>query len=406
MNEHALTIINEAIKASDPYDNVYNKLKDGNYPNNITVISVGKAACPMARASYDALGKKIKTGYVLTKYFHSSPLPSVFSVHEAGHPLPDENSVRYTDEIIDTAHSLDEDDYVIFLLSGGASAIFESPLIPLTKLQSVTQSLLNCSADITEINTIRKRLSKVKGGKFSQMCNCHIDCLILSDVLGDKLDMIASGPCAKDTSTAGDVMNIINKYNLHFDDEIMNLLSTDGITDTSNVTSYVVGNIEILCKSAADTATKLGYKTRIVNTSLTGEAGDAGRDIAHKAVLFAEQEHSPTCFIYGGETTVTIKGSGKGGRNQELVLSAVPVLAGSKNITMFSVGSDGTDGPTDAAGGIVTCNTLDRMKQAGIDIDKMLLNNDSYNALKACDCLVITGATGTNVNDLTGILIN
>lgn len=400
MRNDALKIIDAALKASSPYKNVTDALMQREYSDNITLISAGKAACTMAQSAYDVLGNKIKKGYVITKYFHSIPLPDVFDVFEAGHPLPDENSVKYTKTVIDAVKKLTEKDKIIFLLSGGASALFESPVVPLEVLIGITGKLLRCGADITEINTIRKKLSSVKGGKFAKMCPCDIDCFILSDVLGDKIEMIASGPCCDDNITADDALNIIKKYNLDF------VLPDDsGKTTVTNAENYIIGSLGMLCDGAKKCAEELGYKTQIVTTSLTGEASENGKKIARDAIEFASHPHEKSVFIYGGETTVTIKGNGKGGRNQEIALSAAIELKNNKDILIFSLGSDGTDGPTDAAGGMADGDSYDKMRSAGISAEKYLEDNNSYNALKEIGDLIITGPTGTNVNDITVVII-
>lgn len=400
MKTDALKIIEASLKASSPYKNVTDALKQREYADNITLIAAGKAACTMAEAAYGVLGNKIKNGYVITKYFHSIPLPEVFDVFEAGHPLPDENSVKHTKTVIDAVKKLTGKDKIIFLLSGGASALFESPVIPIEKLIEITDRLLKCGADITEINTIRKKLSSVKGGKFAKMCPCSIDCFILSDVLGDKIEMIASGPCCDDNTTARDAENIIKKYNLDIE------LPVDaGKTTVTNAENHIIGSLVMLCDGAKKCAEKLGYKTHIVTTSLTGEASEIGRRIAHDAINFASSSHKKTVFIYGGETTVTIKGNGKGGRNQEIALSAAIELKNTKDILLFSLGSDGTDGPTDAAGGMADSESYEKIRSLGISPEEYLDNNNSYNALKEIGDLIITGPTGTNVNDITVVII-
>lgn len=400
MKSDALKIIDAALKASSPYKNVIDALYQREYAENITLIAAGKAACTMAKAAYDVLGNKIRKGYIITKYFHGIPMPDVFDVFEAGHPLPDENSVKHTQTILKAVKKLTEKDKIIFLLSGGASALFESPLIELETLIEITDKLLKCGADVTEINIIRKKLSAVKGGKFANMCNCSIDCFILSDVLGDKIEMIASGPCCDDNSTAQDVTDIINKYNL----DIQFPINAEK-TSVTNAQNYIVGSLSMLCDGAKKCAEELGYKTHIVTTSLTGEASETGRKIARDAIVFASESHEKTVFIYGGETTVTIKGNGKGGRNQEIALSATIELKSNKDILLFSLGSDGTDGPTDAAGGIINGASYEKMLSMGISPEEYLKDNNSYNALKAIDSLIVTGPTGTNVNDITVVII-
>ena len=400
MINDALKIIDAALKNSDPYKNVSDALSDKEYPDNLTVVAAGKAACTMAKAAYDILGNKISKGFVLTKYFHSFPMPDVFDVFEAGHPLPDENSIKHTRTIVDYAKNLTEKDRILFLLSGGASALFELSAVSLEELISTTDKLLRCGADITEINIIRKKLSEVKGGKFANMCKCRIECLILSDVLGDKIEMIASGPCYSDNSTADDVYEIINKYNL----DLKSDFNFDKTTVT-NAENKIIGSLSMLCNGAKECAEKLGYNAKIITTSLTGEAQNVGKEIAEKAIEFSQNPHKKSVFIYGGETTVTVKGRGKGGRNQEIALSASIALKNQPDILLFSLGSDGTDGPTDAAGGIVDGISYSKMISAGINPDDYLNNNDSYNALDSIGALIRTGPTGTNVNDITVVIV-
>ena len=407
MNPDAHKMIEAALRSADPVRNVTDALKRQHYSGSLTVVAAGKAACTMAKAAYDVLGDQIETGFALTKYGHAINVPDVFTVREAGHPLPDENSVRGTEEILTITDQLTADDTLLFLLSGGASALFESPTIPLDTLRKLTDALLKCGADITEINTVRKRLSKVKGGKFAKRCRCKIDCIILSDVLGDRTDVIASGPCCNDTSTTEDAEKILLKYPEVFADfpEVGSMLRQKPVRDVTNARCLIAGNIELLCRGAEACAELLGYDTHLMTTSLTGEAREQGRRIARDAIAFAAKPHKPTVFLYGGETTVTVTGSGKGGRNQELALAAAIELKGHSGITLFSLGSDGTDGPTDAAGGIADGETYDAIRRAGSP-EEFLRNNDAYHALKAAHALLLTGPTGTNVNDLTAVLIS
>lgn len=406
MNNQVQSIIKAALDASDPYENVKHALSGKDYSDGVVVFSVGKAACRMAKAAYDSLGGKIKEGYIITKYGHSLALPDVFEVHEAGHPIPDENTVRYTKEIIKRAERLNESERVLFLLSGGGSSLFECPLITLDEMKSVTDALLKRGADIYEMNTVRKHLSAVKGGRFAEICRCPIDCLVLSDVLGDSPEVIASGPCCADSSTSRDAQRIIDKYNIDLSEEAVNAIMRETPKIITNAEISVAGNIKTLCEGAERECEKLGYKAETVSLSLTGEARERGREIAEKAIALSRTVKEKTALIYGGETTVTVKGDGKGGRNQEMALAAAVALRGTKGITFFSLGSDGTDGPTDAAGGVADGSTCEKMINAGLNPIKYLDNNDSYNALKKADSLIVTGPTGTNVNDITGILID
>lgn len=401
------SVINAALRAADPYKNVFDAVSARQYSNNVTLVAVGKAAYTMARAAYDVLGDKIVKGFVLTKYGHGGEAFSpVFTVREAGHPVPDENSVKHTDEIIRNVKKLTGKDKLLFLVSGGASAIFECPLIPLESLGEITDKLLKCSADITEINTVRKRLSAVKGGKFALMCNCSIDCIVLSDVLGDRLDVIASGPCFADKSTTADVAEIIKKYNLEFDDKIKELLFKETPKEVTNVQTVIAGNIALLCDGAKKEAMRLGFDARVMTLELRGEASDNAGKIVRDAIRFASLPHKKTAFIYGGETTVTVRGKGKGGRNQEMALAAAIELKGTTGIVFASLGSDGTDGPTDAAGGIADGKTYYKMLEKNICPEDYLTENDSHAALSAVDSLLVTGPTGTNVNDIAIVFIS
>ncbi len=409
MKNDSLKIIDSALKAANPYRNVYNALKKKRYRKPITVISVGKAACSMALAAYDVLGDKIKRGFVLTKYGHIVKMPDIFTVREAGHPITDENSVRFTQEIVDAAKQLTDADCVVFLLSGGGSALFEIPIIPLETLQNITDHMLKSGADIYEINTIRKSFSMVKDGRFAKVCKCKIDCFILSDVLGDRLDMVASGPCCKSDFISNSPFEVFEKYFDVEDPDNLRILrmmfSNISEFTVKNVVLYNVGNIDSLCKGAAESSEMLGYKSIIVTSALTGETSEQTEKIINDALDFKSKPHEPTAFIYGGETTVTVKGNGKGGRNQEAALKAAIMLHGEKDILFFALGSDGTDGPTDAAGGFADGTTYSKMLNANINPVDYLKNNDSHNALKAADELIITGATGTNVNDIFVVLI-
>lgn len=409
MKNDALKIIDSALKAANPYQNVYNALKKKRYRKPITVISVGKAACSMAQAAYDVLGVKIKQGFILTKYGHATKMPDIFTVREAGHPITDENSIRYSQEIVNAAKNLTDADCVVFLLSGGGSSLFEIPIIPLETLQSITVHMLKSGADIYDINTVRKSFSMVKDGRFAKICKCKIDCFILSDVLGDRLDMVASGPCCKSDFITNPPFEVFEKYFDTEDIDNLMLLRTMFSNYTEfklkNTYLYNVGNIDSLCKGAAESAEQLGYKSIIATSALIGESREQTEKIINDALLFKSIPHEPTAFIYGGETTVTVKGNGKGGRNQEAALKAAIMLQGEKDILFFALGSDGTDGPTDAAGGFADGRTYSKMLNANIIPADYLDNNDSYTALKAADELIITGATGTNVNDIFVVLI-
>ena len=371
----------------------------------LILISVGKAGWSMANAALSVLSRKPDSGIVITKYGHSrGPLPGL-SIWEAGHPVPDDNTFEATRQVLALTERLSENDTVIFLLSGGGSALFELPLLPAQQLQDVTGQLLGCGADITQINTIRKRLSGVKGGRFAQHCApAQVFCVILSDIVGDPIDMIASGPACADPSTCREALDIAHKYGLSLSREAWDLLNTETPKSLSNVQTQITGSVRQLCAAAADACAALGYIPTILTDRLTCEAKDAGCYLAQVANSH-QDSHKSLAFIAGGETVVKLTGSGLGGRNQELALSAAQHITHCRNTTIFSFGSDGTDGPTDAAGGFVTQNTCQILAEEGISIPDVLTRNDAYHALQACEGLLFTGPTGTNVNDVSVVLI-
>lgn len=371
----------------------------------LVLVAAGKAAWQMAKAASDVLGDKITEGLVITKYDHvKGDIPGI-KCFEAGHPVPDDNSFNATAAAIEAVTGLSAKDTVLFLVSGGGSALFEKPLVSGAVLQDITKQLLACGADITEINTIRKRLSAVKGGKFAQICApAHVFSIILSDIIGDPLDMIASGPAYPDSTTQADAEGIIEKYKLKVSSEIKALLKIETPKKLKNVETHVTGSVKQLCKAAIASCKELGYEPHFLTASLNCEARDAGSFLAAIARDNQDVEHS-VAYICGGETVVHLTGKGKGGRNQEIALSAAAGIAGLKNTAVFSFGSDGTDGPTDAAGGYADGKTAAALAKEGIKIPKILVENDAYHALQKVDGLIMTGPTGTNVNDLTVVLI-
>ena len=406
LRKDADVIIKKAIESSLPDSAVKKALEK--FPavkGKIVLISVGKAGWQMASAAYNELGDKIDSGVVVTKYGHDKGPIGNIKIVEAGHPVPDENSYRGTEEAINAVKDLTEDDMVLFLVSGGGSALFEKPLIPSQDMEKLTSELLASGASITEMNTIRKRMSSVKGGKFALICKpARVFSIVLSDIIGDPLDMIASGPAYPDKSTSEEAMAIAEKYNLTLTPEMKELLSKETPKSLDNVETYVTGSVKELCKSAYESAEKLGYKPFILTSSLSCIAREAGVFMANIAETYSQSKES-LAFICGGETVVKLTGKGKGGRNQEFALASAPILSKIENAAVFSVGSDGTDGPTDAAGGYVDTDTLKTLEEKGIDVGKVLMDNDAYNALKASDGLIITGPTGTNVNDFAVLLI-
>ena len=404
LREHANQIIREAIAAVQPDAAVQRALSGRAFPGRVLLVAAGKAAWQMAKAASDCMGERIERGVVVTKYDHVMGPIANCECFEAGHPVPDENSFKGTQAALDLVSDLSEKDTVLFLLSGGGSALFEKPLVEAAELQDITGQLLACGADIVEINTIRKRLSQVKGGRFAQLCwPAQVEAVILSDILGDPLDMIASGPACPDSSTAEDAQRIAAKYDLRMSDAARKLLAIETPKSLDNVHTQINGSVRELCAAAAATCEKLGYEPIMLTDQLCCQAREAGSFMASILKTHA-QDAKALAFIAGGETVVRLTGHGKGGRNQELALSAAAGIAG-MNAAVFSVGSDGTDGPTDAAGGYADGDTRESLGALGVSIDAVLQDNDAYNALRRVDGLVMTGPTGTNVNDVAVALI-
>ncbi|AEH51445.1 glycerate kinase type-2 family protein [Pseudothermotoga thermarum] len=407
----ALQIIQKTIESVLPDNAVKDQLSKLNLDGKFFVLAIGKAAWRMAKAASEILKDKIIKGVVITKYNHSLGEIENFEIYEAGHPVPDENSLKATDRALQLISKLDETVQILFLISGGGSSLFEKLKegITLAQLQQITKDLLACGANITEINAIRKRLSLVKGGKFAEFVYPRkIIALVLSDVLQDRLDSIASGPAYPDLTTTQEVLQIVERYNLRLDEPLKRYLLEETPKVVTNAEHYIIGSVKTACETAESVAKSLGYNTVILTTTLNCEAKEAGRflaSIAKEILIFDRPIRKPAAIILGGETVVHVKGTGKGGRNQELALSAAIEIAGLKSVVIASVGTDGTDGPTDAAGGIVDGQTVLKIKEAGLDPIKLLDNNDSYRALDLANCLLKIGPTGTNVNDLVLALI-
>ncbi|MBR4461263.1 MAG: DUF4147 domain-containing protein [Erysipelotrichaceae bacterium] len=403
MLSDALKICLGAIEASLPKQSVKSVLSELKMDGDIYLVAVGKAAFAMAEAACELLA--VQKGIVLSKYGHNTgSLPNIVC-YEAGHPITDENGIQATQEIIKMCSDLKEDDNVLFLLSGGASALFEEPLIPLKELQDLNEQMLRKGLDINEINTIRKRLSKVKGGRFYQLCQpARVYSLILSDVLGDRLDSIGSGPTVQDRSTKEEALAIINKYGLELSDQAFRIIKeSENITvDEKDVS--IVGSVKLLAQKASGIAQELGYVPILLSDHIAMEARLAGDYLFEE--IRKHQDQGKIALIMTGETVVHVKGHGLGGRNQELVLSQVEHLKGMENVLILSLGSDGTDGPTDAAGAYADGRTYERFIEKGIDCKRMLEENDSYHAFEAIDALIRTGPTGTNVNDIMIALID
>ncbi len=406
LRSHADRIVSEAIAAVQPDAAVQRALSGREFPGRVLLVAAGKAAWQMAKAASDCLGDRIENGVVVTKYGHVMGPIANFACFEAGHPVPDENSFRGTQAALDLVADLSEKDTVLFLLSGGGSALFEKPLIPAEELQDITGQLLACGADIVEINTIRKRLSQVKGGRFAQLCwPGKVVAVVLSDILGDPLDMIASGPACPDSATAEDAQRIRAKYNLHMSEAAERLLTVETPKTLDNVETQINGSVRELCAAAAATCRKLGYEPVMLTDQLCCQAREAGSFLASILKTHAADSKA-LAFIAGGETVVKLTGHGKGGRNQEIALAAAAGIAGMERAAVFSVGSDGTDGPTDAAGGYVDGDTCGELRALGISIDAVLQDNDAYHALEKTGGLIMTGPTGTNVNDVAVALLD
>lgn len=405
LKKDAKLIMDSALASALPDNAVRAALSKAQFgEGKLILIAAGKAAWQMAKAAYDQIGSRIDSGVVVTKYDHSKGPIGNLAIYEAGHPVPDDNSFRATQAAIDAVTDLHASDTVLFLLSGGGSALFEKPLIPESDLNRLTKELLACGADIVEMNTVRKRFSAVKGGRFAALCApAKVFTIVLSDVLGDRLDMIASGPAYPDSSTTAEAEAIVQKYGLTMTTLMETLLRQETPKSLDNVETHITGSVRQLCAAADATSRSLGYEPVTLTDQLTCTARDAGVFMANIARYYAGSGKK-LAFLAGGETVVHLTGHGKGGRNQELALAAAEGIAG-LNACVFSIGSDGTDGPTDAAGGIVDGETFADLKKQGVVISEVLKDNDAYHALKKCDGLIITGPTGTNVNDLSVLLI-
>jgi glycerate 2-kinase len=391
--------------------------------DRVLAVGTGKASPRMGIALEDILGDHLSEGVMNTKYEHAEDLEKI-KIVECGHPVPDQAGVEGTNEILHLLEGADELTLVICLISGGGSALMPAPSegITLEEKQETTKLLLGCGANIVELNSIRKHLSQVKGGGLARAAfPATVISLMLSDVIGDPMDVIASGPTVPDSSTFKDCLDIIGKY------EIMDALppavrtrfeqGVNGeIPDTpkpgdealERCHNVVVGSNGLAVAAANEMARELGYNTLVLSTRLEGEA----REIAHiytaiaKEILKTGQPiAAPACVIAGGETTVTVRGKGKGGRNQELALAGAIQLSGWGKVVLFSGGTDGTDGPTDAAGAVADSHTMERSEKAGLSAIEFLKRNDAYHFFKPLDDLVMTGPTGTNVADVAFVMV-
>lgn len=406
MRKEARQVIDASLRAVLPDSAVQRALQHFTPPKGrLVLVALGKAAWQMAAAASACLGDAISDGIVITKYGHAQgPLPHL-RIREAGHPVPDQNSFAATEEAIALVQPLTAEDGVLLLISGGGSALFEKPLCTPEELTDLTGQLLRCGADIVEINTLRKRVSAVKGGRFGQLCApAPVFSIVLSDIVNDPLDMIASGPAYPDHSTAAQAHAVVQKYGLQLSPAVLALLDRPTPDRLDHVQTQITGSVRELCAAAARACAGLGYEPHVLTASLCCEAREAGSFLASIAQYHAGAR-KPLAFVAGGETVVHVTGKGKGGRNQELALAAARGIAGMEQALVFSVGSDGTDGPTDAAGGLVDGSTCARLAAQGLSIDAVLQDNDAYHALQKVDGLVCTGPTGTNVNDVAVLLL-
>ena len=402
----AQTIIQEALTACLPDQAVRRALEGRTFgAGRVFLVAAGKAAWQMADCTARLLGDRLEAGVVVTKHGHSRGEIPRCTVYEGGHPVPDEDSFRGTRAAMELVEHLTAEDTVVFLVSGGGSALFECPLIPAEELSQLTQAMLACGADIVEMNTVRKRLSAVKGGRFAQLCApARVFSIVLSDILGDPLDMIASGPAYPDQSTCAQAQEVAEKYQLPLSPQARALLQEETPKTLDNVETVITGSVRELCAAAGAACRRLGYEQVLLTDQLCCQAKEAGSFLASIARTHQGTKKS-LAFLAGGETVVLLTGQGKGGRNQELALSAAQGIAGLADTLIFSLGSDGTDGPTDAAGGLVDGSTKDRLEAAGLTIHQVLAENDAYHALDRVDGLIRTGPTGTNVNDVAVVLI-
>ncbi len=398
----ALAIFQAGVRAADPVRAMRAHWDiDATRYRNIYVMGAGKAAAVMAAEAERKLGRRITAGAVNTKYGHTTKPLRAIEVRECGHPIPDEAGMRGAERIAEIARFAQEGDLVLCLLSGGASALMPLPVegLSLEEKGDITRQLLAGGADIHQMNTVRKHLSRIKGGQLAAMAlPADVITLILSDVIGDNLEVIGSGPTAADPTTVESARELLNRFGVTGRAAEL-LRETPKDTKARNV---VIGSNRLALDAAGKQARKLGYRTLLLSSSIQGETREAAQVLA--SILREVREHAhpvkpPVCLLSGGETTVTLRGSGKGGRNQEFALAAALAISGLPGVTVLSCGTDGTDGPTDAAGGIVNGATADSQARAALD------NNDSYPYLKARDALVMTGPTGTNVMDMQVMLI-
>ncbi|MFO7881925.1 MAG: glycerate kinase [Kosmotogaceae bacterium] len=411
LRKTALYIFNESIKKVLPDRAVKEKLLKLHFDEDIFIVAIGKAAWRMAQSTVETLGDKVKNGIVITKYSHSKGHIDKLDIYEAGHPVPDENTIKAAKQLLYKLSQIDKKTRILFLVSGGGSSLFELPRegITLSDLQKITESLLKSGANIVEINAVRKHLSAVKGGRFAEIASpMKITTLALSDVLDDKIDSIASGPAYPDSSTSNEAISILKEYNIDISKEISNALKKETPKSLNNIESFIIGNVTMVCEEALKIASEMSYNATILTTSLDCEAREAGKffgSMIHEINAENRPLKRPCVIIAGGETVVHVTGNGKGGRNQELALSAAIKIKGLDKAILLSAGTDGTDGPTDSAGGLVDGFSYSRLLNKDVNPVDELKKSNSYNALEKSGDLVKTGPTGTNVNDLILIIV-
>ncbi|BDC50088.1 hydroxypyruvate reductase [Bryobacterales bacterium F-183] len=405
---HIRQILDAAILAADPARAIRPHLRRLQKPKGrVLVIGAGKATAQMALAVEELIPNC--TGLINVKYGHAAPLHKI-EINECAHPVPDEAGLKGAQRIADIARSATKDDLVLCLISGGASALLPLPIpgLSLAQKQDITRQLLARGADIHEMNAVRRHLSQIKGGQLAKLAYpAKVVTLILSDVIGDDLNTIGSGPTAPDPSTIADAQAVLDKYKITVP---VALTETPKPRDKvfRNVQNIVAGSNRLAIDAARKTARKLGYRTLVLSSLIEGETRDIARmhaAIAKEAKATGQPIKPPCCIISGGETTVTIQGKGLGGRNQEFALAAALEIAGTEGITIASAGTDGTDGPTDAAGAQADGATVERAQKLGLSAKVHLANNDSYHFFQPLKDLILTGPTGTNVMDLRLILI-
>jgi hydroxypyruvate reductase len=425
LRKHALAIFHAALAAADPYEATLAHLRPcPESVKNLYVVGAGKAAAAMARAVEKYYGKRLRGGVIVTKYGHAQPLKKIRCL-EAAHPVPDQAGIHAAQEIAELCHNATKDDLVICLISGGASALLPSPVagITLEEKQATTQLLLACGATIHELNCVRKHLSALKGGQLAHLAYpATLETLILSDVIGDPLDVIGSGPTVPDSSTFADAWEILYKHRLtgkipgsvrHHLEQGVNFRIPEtpkpGDKVFRKLRNQLVGSNRLSLVAAQAKAKELGYKPLLLSTSLDGEASEAAKTfaaIAREVRASGNPAKAPVALLAGGETTVALSNHhGLGGRNQEMALAAAIGIEKLERVVFLAAGTDGTDGPTEAAGAFATGSTMSRAASIEFDAHEFLARNDSYHFFKPLDDLLVTGPTGTNVMDLYLMLV-